>query len=349
MGPLLWDFRHRARGTPRLGGASLLTNAAGCEYGRVNMTGNVGREAAVGGDAATPRIVRREMRDFLRSHEQRRRQLPRSLLVGLFAGLVAVAFRAALAEADRLRDGLIAYVHVHWFWAFPLPLALAAAGGAVAVYLVRHFAPEAAGSGIPHVKAVLHGLRPMVWRRVLAVKFVGGLAGIGAGLALGREGPTIQMGSAVGQMVSGWFSCTPRERRTLIAAGAGAGLAAAFNAPLAGLVFVLEEVQRDFSPGVFTAALIASGVADVTTRLFLGQLPVFHVQTEAIPALSLLPFALFLGVAAGLLGVAFNRGLVRSLDLFERVRHGPSWMTDALVGLAVGAVALFVPTAVGGR
>jgi len=288
------------------------------------------------------------MRDFLRTHEQRRRQLPRSLLVGLFAGLVAVAFRAVLAEADRVRDGFIVYAHGHALWAIPLALALGATGGAAAVYLVRRFAPEAAGSGIPHVKAVLHGLRTMVWQRVLAVKFVGGVAGIGVGLALGREGPTIQMGAAVGQMVSGWFSCTPRERRTLIAAGAGAGLAAAFNAPLAGLVFVLEEVQRNFSRGVFTATLIACAVADVTTRLFLGQLPVFHVQTEAIPALSLLPFALFLGVVAGLLGVAFNRGLLRSLDLFERLRQWPSWMTGGLVGLAVGAVALFAPIAVGG-
>ena len=313
----------------------------------MDMTGDVDIEAD-SGHTSPPKIVRREMRDFLRAHEQRRRQLPRSVLVGLFAGLVAVAFRAALAEADRIRDGLIAYVHVQEFWAFPLPLVFAAAGGAVAVYLVRHFAPEAAGSGIPHVKAVLHGLNTMVWQRLLTVKFVGGIAGIGAGLALGREGPTIQMGSAVGQMVSGWFSCTARERRTLIAAGAGAGLAAAFNAPLAGLVFVLEEVQRDFSPAVFTATLIASAVADITTRLLLGQLPVFHVQTQAIPPLSMLPFALFLGVVAGLLGVAFNRGLVRSLDLFERLRQWPSWMTGGLVGLAVGAVALFAPIAVGG-
>lgn len=326
----------------------MTTDSSGCLCESLaDMSGTVGREADTG-NAATPRIVRREMRDFLRAHEQRRRQLPRSLLVGLLAGLVAVAFREALAAADSLRDGLIAYVHGHALWAFPLPIILAAAGGAVAVYLVRHFAPEAAGSGIPHVKAVLHGLRTMVWQRVLAVKFVGGVTGIGAGLALGREGPTIQMGSAVGQMVGGWFSCTPRERRTLIAAGAGAGLAAAFNAPLAGLVFVLEEVQRDFSPGVFAATLIASAVADITTRLLTGQLPLFHVQTEPIPPLSLLPFALLLGVVAGVLGIAFNRGLLRSLDLFERLRQWPAWMTGGLVGLLVGAVALFAPIAVGG-
>jgi CIC family chloride channel protein len=308
---------------------------------------DVGRAEDSGTPAGT-RIVQREMRDFLRAHEQRRRQLPRSLLVGLFAGLVAVAFRAALSEAEALRDGLITFVRAYALWALPLPLILGASGGAVAVYLVRRFAPEAAGSGIPHVKAVLHGLSTMAWQRILAVKFFGGIAGIGAGLALGREGPTIQMGSAVGQMVSGWFACTPRERRTLIAAGAGAGLAAAFNAPLSGLVFVLEEVQRDFSSGVFTATLIASVVADITTRFFLGQLPVFHVQIETIPDLSLLPFALLLGVIAGLLGVAFNRGLLFSLDLFERLRQWPSWVRGGLVGLLVGVVALFVPIAVGG-
>jgi CIC family chloride channel protein len=154
------------------------------------------------------------------------------------------------------------------------------------------------------------------------------------------------MGAATGQMVGGWFSCTARERRTLIAAGAGAGLAAAFNAPLAGLVFVLEEVQRDFSRGVFTATLIASVVADITTRLLLGQSPVFFVQTPSIPPLTLLPFALLLGVIAALLGVTFNRCLLASLRLFDRLAR-PRWAGGALVGLTVGAVALFVPSAVG--
>lgn len=300
-----------------------------------------------GGNTVAPRLIQREVRDFQRAHEQRRRQLPRSLLVGLFAGLVAVAFRGALAQADQLRSWLLVYVHAHSFWAFPLPLVLAAVGAGAAVYIVRRFAPETAGSGIPHVKAVLHGMKRMVWQRVLAVKFLGGVTGIGVGLALGREGPTIQMGAAVGQMVGGWFTCTARERRTLIAAGAGAGLAAAFNAPLAGLVFVLEEVQRDFSPGVFTATFIACVVADITTRLLLGQLPVFFVQTPSIPPLILLPFALLLGVIAALLGVAFNRGLLASLGLFDRLARWPAWTGGALVGLLVGSVAIFEPLAVG--
>ncbi|GIW46101.1 MAG: voltage gated Cl- channel protein [Candidatus Binatia bacterium] len=247
-----------------------------------------------------------------------------------------------------MRGELLEFVRFHAVWALPLPLLVAALGAGSAVYLVRRWAPEASGSGIPHVKAVLSGLAALAWYRVLPVKFFGGVIGIGAGLALGREGPTIQMGAATGRMVSGWFSCTPRERRTLIAAGAGAGLAAAFNAPLSGLVFVLEEVQRDFSAGVFTVTLVASAVADVVTRLLLGQLPIFHVRTESIPPLNLLPVALLVGAVAGILGVAFNQCLLRTLDAFRRLPRQPVWLGGALAGLVVGGVALLAPDAVGG-
>ena len=294
------------------------------------------------------RVVQHELKSFLRSHEQRRRQLPRALLVGLFAGLVAVAFRATLTEVEALRDRIVEYSRLHWAWCFGLPPLMGALGAAVAVGLTRRFAPEASGSGIPHVKAVLHGLRDLRWARVILVKFVGGISGIGGGLALGREGPTIQMGAAVGKMVSGWFSSTPRERRTLIAAGSGAGLAAAFNAPVSGLIFVLEEMERNFSQGVFAVTLIASAVADVTTRMLLGQLPVFHVEVASIPSLTALPVALVLGAIAGVLGVAFNRGLVWSLSSFERLRHLPPAVIGAAVGSVVGVVALVAPGSVGG-
>jgi CIC family chloride channel protein len=149
-------------------------------------------------------------------------------------------------------------------------------------------------------------------------------------------------------MVSGWFSSTPRERRTLIAAGSGAGLAAAFNAPISGLIFVLEEMERHFSQGVFAITLIASAVADVTTRLLLGQLPVFHVEVPSIPSLTALPVALVVGAIAGILGVAFNRGLVWSLSIFDSVRHLPPAVMGALVGSAIGLVALIAPGSVGG-
>jgi CIC family chloride channel protein len=293
-------------------------------------------------------VVRREVSEFLRSHEQRRRQLPRAIVLGLASGVVAVAFTRLLMAADVLRTRMIEQAHTLGPLGIVVPIAVGAGGAAIAVSLVRRVAPEASGSGIPHLKAVLHHLQPMRGLRILAVKFVGGVLGIGAGLALGREGPTIQMGGALGQTVGGWFDATPRERQTLIAAGAGAGLAAAFNAPLSGLVFVLEEMQRDFAPTVFTATLVAAVTADIVTRLLNGQLPVFHVRVEAIPALEALPVSLLVGLVAGVLGVAFNRALVATLDLFQRVRRWPAWASGALAGAVVGAVGWFVPEALGG-
>jgi chloride channel protein, CIC family len=301
-----------------------------------------------GEQGITPQAVRREVRDFLRAHERRRRQIPRAALVGLVAGLVAVAFHWVLDAGAQLRNSLIVYAHAHSPWGVLLPIAFSAAGGGGAVWLVRRVAPEASGSGIPQLKAVLHRLRRMKWQRIIPVKFVGGFLAIGGGLALGREGPTVQMGSAIGQMVSQWLDTTPRERQTLIAAGAGAGLAAAFNAPLAGLVFVLEEVQRDFSPVVFTVAFVAAVTADVVGRLLTGQLPVFHAPFYPVPPLTTLPLFLVLGVLTGLLGVAFNRALLGTLNLFGRAGHWAAGTTGLLVGAGVGLLGWFAPGALGG-
>jgi CIC family chloride channel protein len=247
-----------------------------------------------------------------------------------------------------LRDRLIHASHGLGPAGILIPILYGAVGAGLSVYLVRRLAPEAAGSGIPHLKAVLHRLRGMLWQRILPVKFVGSVIGIGVGLALGREGPTVQMGGAIGQMVSRWLGTTARERRTLIAAGAGAGIAAAFNAPLAGVVFVLEEVQRDFSPGVFTAAFIACATADVVARLLTGQLPVFHVAVLPSPPLAVLPAFLVLGILAGALAVVFNRALLGSLNLFQRLRQLPAWVPGALAGAFVGGIGWFAPQTLGG-
>lgn len=270
------------------------------------------------------------------------------MLVGLLCGLVAVAFHRTLDAAALLRNAVLEYAHAHAPWGILLPVAFGALCGGTAVWLVRVAAPEAAGSGIPHLKAVLHRLRQMKWQRILPVKFVGGALAIGGGLALGREGPTVQMGGAIGQMVSQWLGTTPRERQTLIAAGAGAGLAAAFNAPLAGLVFVLEEVQRDFSPVVFTVAFVAAVTADVVSRLLSGQLPVFHVTTYPMPPLTTLPLFVVLGLLAGVLGVAFNRMLLASLNLFGRAGRWPAGTSGLMVGAGVGLLGWFTPGALGG-
>ena len=296
-----------------------------------------------------------EIRAYMSLQGQRRRLFPRAMLVGLLAGGAAVLFRWALEYGDALRDRLLVWVHQYPMWGWLMPMVIGALGAGCAVSLVRFLAPEAAGSGIPHLKAVLARLRSLRWHVVLPVKFVGGALGIGSGLALGREGPTVQMGGAMGAAVSQWLQVTPRERQTLIAAGAGAGLAAAFNAPLAGLISVLEEVQRHFAPTVFGATFVAALIADVMTRLFTNQLPVFHVESLPTPPLMALPAFLGLGVFTGLLGIVFNRSLLGTMTCFARWgdwlrgRHG--WAAGLLaagVGALVGLVGWFVPSALGG-
>jgi CIC family chloride channel protein len=217
-----------------------------------------------------------------------------------------------------------------------------------ALWSTRRFAPEAAGSGIPHLHAVLHRLHGMRWGRLLPVKFFGGVLGISGGLALGREGPTVQMGGALGEMVGRISGCTARERQALLCAGAGAGLSAAFNAPLAGLVFVLEELRRDFAPGVFSTTFAASVVAGTLTRLALGQHPVFRIAEIPTPPISMLPAFLILGMVAGLVGLLFQRTLFVALDVVGSARWKSPWLPAGLIAAIVGAAGFLAPGTVGG-
>ncbi len=292
--------------------------------------------------------VRSEIQEDLIIRNQRRKMFPRAALVGLAAGLVASLFRAVLGAADALRNGLIAWARQfpEFGWLFPLLFSLA--GALCSVYLVRRFAPETSGNGIPHLEAVLHRLRTLNWKRVMPVKFAAGTLAIGSGMALGREGPTVQMGGAVGDAIAGWLKSPPRERRTLIAAGAGAGLAAAFNAPLAGVIFVLEEIQRDFHPIVFGAAFLAAVVSDIVARLLSGAFPVFSIPDYPTPPTASLAFFALLGMLAGLLGVAFNRSLLGTLNLFARLKGRKSLALAAGIGSLVGLVGWFSPQLIGG-
>jgi CIC family chloride channel protein len=294
-----------------------------------------------------PASAQSEIQEYIEVSEQRRRVFPRAAMVGLGAGLTAALFRTILAGMDSLRNGLIVWAKAFPTWGWVLPTVFSALGATVSVILVRRYAPETRGSGVPHLKAVLHRFRTLTWSRVLPVKFLAGIASIGGGLALGREGPTVQMGGAIGDAVSRWLKAPPRERRTLIAAGAGAGLAAAFNAPLSGLIFVLEEVRRDFHPMVFGAAFVAAVIADIPARLISGAFPVFTVPNYPTPPVTSLPGFALLGIIAGLLAVAFNRGLLGTLDLFARLRGRWTIVLAAAVGGAVGMISWFSPLLVG--
>jgi CIC family chloride channel protein len=167
-----------------------------------------------------------------------------ALVGGAGSGLIVAIFRLALAHADRWRDILIARAHHQPFGGLLIVVVGCAAAVGLAAWLVRRFSPYASGSGIPQVEGALTGDLPPAPPHLLAVKFFGGVLAIGAGMALGREGPSVQMGAVVADLVGKVFRRSWPDLRTLVAAGAGAGLAVAFNAPIAGAVFVLEELVR---------------------------------------------------------------------------------------------------------
>jgi CIC family chloride channel protein len=273
-------------------------------------------------------------------------------LVGVLAGLLGGAFRLALRWAEALRDSSL-NAGSHRFWPWFLTITGCSAAAALAAWLPQRFSPSSAGSGIPHVEAVLRNrvLPPGV--PIIPVKFVGGVLGIGAGLALGREGPTVQMGATVGRLVGDRLAGQQRFRLlpepwTLIAAGAGAGLATAFDAPLAGVIFVLEELLRRFSARVLGATVAASVCATAVARIMAGPHPELAVASFSDIPLTALPGFMVLGLAAGLLAMAYNAGTLRTLKLFDRMPARFRPLAAAGVGAITGAFAMFWPGALGG-
>jgi CIC family chloride channel protein len=269
-------------------------------------------------------------------------------VAGAGAGLICGLFRLALGKADHLRLALPVWWQDQPLLGSSLVIAAAAAAAALSAWLVRRFSENAAGSGIPHVEAVLNGELPPAPLILLPVKFFGGVLAIGSGFALGREGPCVQMGATLANLLGKNFGRNSADCLSLLAAGAGAGLAAAFNAPFAGAVFVLEELTRKFDTRNAVAALGASGSAIIVARLFTGPAPDFLVTNVPYPALGDNLLCLGLGVVAGILGIVYNHVLLGALAIADRLASWPVEIRAALVGAAVGALAWFAPDLVGG-
>jgi CIC family chloride channel protein len=271
-----------------------------------------------------------------------------SLAAGAVTGLVGALFRLALDRADHFRDEFIARAQQWGIAGLVLVTAACAVATAVAAWMVRRLSPHASGSGIPHVEAVLSGELPPAPPSLVPVKFAGGVLAIGSGLALGREGPSVQMGASLAHLVGVVFRRNWRDCRALLAAGAGAGLAAAFNAPIAGAVFVMEEVTRCFETRTAVAALGASATAIVVSRLFLGDVPDFAVDPLAFAGPQKTVLFFVLGLAAGFLAVVYNRTLLATLAVANRLERWPVEVRAGLIGAAVGVLAWSLPHLVGG-
>jgi CIC family chloride channel protein len=269
--------------------------------------------------------------------------------VGMTSGLVGAVFRLVLDGADRFRGTVIDWAHGKQIAGFVVVIGISAVATALASWLVRKFAPGAKGSGIPDVEAMLRGEQPPAPPILIPVKFLGGVLAMGAGLALGREGPTVQMGAGIGQVIGAAFRRNEDDLKALLAAGAGAGLATAFNAPLAGAVFVLEELVRRFDTRMTLTTLCASGSAIAVARLLLGHQPDFQLEPLPHPGPGTVPIFFVLGAVIGLIGIAYNRTILGALAAAEQL--GRWWSGEvraALVGAVVGLLAWFGPGLVGG-
>ncbi|WP_081853007.1 H(+)/Cl(-) exchange transporter ClcA [Bosea sp. 117] len=274
-----------------------------------------------------------------------------ALLVGAMVGLVGVAFHLGVewlsaAWPSLLRDGI-------GLAGLPLYAAgglTAAAMAVVSLWLVRRFAPEAGGSGVPEIEGAMEGMREVRWRRVLPVKFVGGLLSLSSGMVLGREGPTIHLGASIAKAAADLARLEAEDMRGLLAAGGAAGLAAAFNAPLAAVLFVIEETRRQFpySARTYVAVVLASLASAVVTEQLTGNVPYMRLDAPAVP-LAALPAFLVLGALLGLVGTGFNRTLVWSLDQVRSLGlHSSFYIFPLIVGGIVGVLVFVLPEATQG-
>ncbi|MGF1499189.1 MAG: chloride channel protein [Elainellaceae cyanobacterium] len=262
-------------------------------------------------------------------------------VIGLVSGLAAVLLRQGAGWLGGWRIALSS--EPEWWWTLPL---IGLVGGGLAGWLVERFAPEAAGSGIPHVKAALANVPVTLNLRVAVVKLVGVVLVMGSGLNLGRQGPTVQVGAALAAQFNRWIPTSPEYRRQLLAAGAAAGLAAGFNAPIAGILFVVEELLQDFSGLTLGTAILASFIGAVVARI-LGDRGL-SLNSEIVTSLTDVslqdvPFFMVLGLLAGGLGALFGRGIFVSTEFNRRVIHLRLPWKVGLAGLVSGLMTMMLP------
>lgn len=273
-----------------------------------------------------------------------------ALLLGVLTGTIASLFQLAIVGLDSLLNSFLNFAQ-QMGWPTGLISALISMSMVLLAWLgVRYVAPEAAGSGVPEIEGALLHLRPIFWKRLLPIKFFGGILAISAKLVMGREGPTIQMGGNLGKMLGDLFHLARNRTDTLIVAGSAAGLAAAFNAPLAGVLFVMEELrnQFNFSFTNFKMVVISCVMATITLNFIVGSGPAIQMELFDLPGLDTLWMFLVFGIIVGFAGLLFNYVLMGSLGLLDKLSTGYKVVYVGLVGLLIGYLVHVYPSVTGG-
>ena len=279
-------------------------------------------------------------------HSFRLKLVFEGICIGIITGLLIVLYRYTLEKAGILLSYAYKIILTKPLLIIPLILVLTIIGYVIGL-MVKHD-PIISGSGIPQVEGVLLRKIDMTWWKTILGKFFGGILAIGSGLSLGREGPSIQLGGAVGQGFSRVFKRVKVEEKYLITGGASAGLAAAFNAPLAGVMFALEEVHKNFSPLVLVTTLSAALSSDFIASSLLGVNPIFKLGIISELPLNLYFYIIILGIILGFLGVAFNKMLLKIQNLYASQAWLPKEMRIIIPILLSVILGILLPQVLGG-
>ncbi len=271
-----------------------------------------------------------------------------AIVIGVIAGYAAVGIRFLIDEISLLSfsgDGNVLenIISNPWYIVILAPTI----GGLIVGPLIYFFAPEAKGHGVPEVMQAILLKGGKIRPRVAIVKAIASAITIGTGGSVGREGPIIQIGSSIGSTVGQFIKIPSNKLKTLVGCGAAAGIAAAFNAPIAGALFAVEIILMDFAVAQFSPIVISSVMATVISHSFEGKLSAFNVPAYEYASPYELGFYFILGALSGLISYLFIKVLYYSEDFFDNKFNIPDYIKPIIGGLGIGALALIFPQVMG--
>ena len=261
------------------------------------------------------------------------------IMVGIFAGLMVCLYRFLLYGSEHVLREYLNVINGNLIYTILFFIALAVMG--LLVDWLTKWEVDSAGSGIPQVYAEVKGHMEANWAKVLFSKIVSGVLTALGGLSLGPEGPSVQIGGMAGKGIAKLFKGSKTDELRLILVGSAVGITAAFNAPLAGVIFVFEEINHGFDKTLVFIALVSAIVSDFISKVIFGQSTALTFPIHNIPLESYW-LLIILGILIGLLGYVYNVGMIRSSDMVANLKI-PSWLKFVLVFLVSGVVALTIP------
>lgn len=265
-----------------------------------------------------------------------------SILVGILGGLASVAFKLLISFFQKLFWRSPSILSAVTFQPWYLTVLIPAAGGIFVGLLVHYGAKEAKGHGVPEIMEALIFRAGQIRKKVALIKPLASSICIGSGGSIGREGPIVQMSSSLASTVGQIFKIRERGMRTLVAAGAGAGIGGTFNAPIAGALFAVEVILGEFGVFSFSPIIIASVIATLTGRIIMGNFAAFSVPAYTLQSIWEIGPYVLLGLISGLVALAFIKILYFSEDMFETLRLHPVFKA-ILGGLLIGFIGLGLP------